>query len=1178
MQTPVQLHIIHDLGGGSATWLRDFCIADKSRKNLILKSFTQNDAMGCGVSLFENILDEMPVRMWHFSAQIQATAVTHAEYLCVLAEIIDQYQVDALVVSSVIGHSLDVLNTELPTVVVNHDYFPYCPAINIHFGDICKQCDGNRIDQCYRNNPEFNPFVTFLPHERVAVREGFLALITRPNVTMVAPSRSVEENLIRLDARFRDARFVAIPHGYGRELKKIDAPAISLTDRFRILVLGQISVPKGLELLRGSIDALSEFADVYLLGCRELGEFFKFKHGVHVLESYEINELPGHVAAINPHVGLLMSIVPETFSYALTELMALGVPTAATHVGSFAERIRHQQDGYLYEPNAASLLAMMRTINSDRQSLATIRNNLRGWKPRTSEAMVADYHRALPITAAGSDSTNKVMQVAHAQGEITQVQKQLTQSLTISRLWKDVKSLNLRLSLINQARQNLFKQLSREQQESTSLRGQVAALNVVIDEKQNAIFASNAEMQSLNEESRSLNAEILSLQAQMQLLDARFNEVLSSKSWKLTRPVRALGHLVRRLKIVARALMQLVSEPAAFPENATRLYRLWRTGGLLATKNALIDMRSNSSLTNAWREYQRTFFEEIKPQILSRIEVMTSTPQISIIVPTYNTPETMLREMLDSVVNQLYPQWELCIADDGSTAAYVQRVLQEYADKDRRIKLYFGSENRGVSHASNRAMELVTSEFVVLLDHDDLLEPQALFRIAESVLSDQPDMLYSDEVLIKSDLTEVLHFAYRPAFSPEYLRAHPYIVHLAGFRTQLIRDIGGFDESLHISQDYDLILRATEVAGLIVHIPEILYQWRMLPHSAGAEKRHDVMATSKAVLQRHLDRCGKRGTVNDGAGFNLFETRYPQATGLKVAIIIPTKNHGDLLRQCIDSIRDTIAGIDYEIIVIDHDSDDAGSKAYLASLAPAVRVLLYKGDFNFSAINNWAVSQLDPTFTHYLFCNNDIEAIKPDWLERMLELGQDQHVGIVGAKLFYPDRETIQHAGVCVGMFGAAEHYGKFLSPPKSPEASGYPEALWCNHEVAAVTAACMLIRKDAFDKVNGFDEALAVGFGDVDLCLRVREQGFNVLYCAHAEMIHHESYTRGKSAVDPHPEDSALFQSKWRKMLADGDPFYNPGLSLVNTTWQHANPLPFHIDIKRRVFIRRDPASDHHD
>ena len=1166
----VQLHVTHDLGGGSAVWLKDYCLADRGRKNLVLKSFTQNTAMGCGIALYAHVLDEVPLQMWHFSNQIQATVVSHAEYLQALNEIINRYRVGALLVSSVIGHSLDVLNTDLPSVVINHDYFPYCPAINIHFGGVCTRCNPDRIGQCYRDNPKFNPFVTFLPPERVAVREKFLALIARPNLTMAVPSDSVRENLLRLDARFCAASFVTIPHGYGRDLKKIDAPPPSLEGRLRIIVLGQLSDAKGLELLRGSLNALTEFADLYLIGCRELGEFFKFKMGVHILASYEMDELAGHVAAINPHVGLLMSIVPETFSYALTELMIMGVPVAATRVGSFPERIRHGQDGYLYEPNVASLLAAMRALNQNRQLLTVIRGNLSQWQPRSAESMVADYHRALaatlPVAPTGTamvtDSSGQTMQSDQQPNNQEKDDIRLTQSLTISSMWKEIKSLNLQLSLINQARQDLSNQIEQERSSAYGLHKQLADfsqrekdLTGRATDQQNALLESSAQMNAFSE---------------------RFDEVLASKSWKLTRPVRALGHLVRRLKLLARAILQLLMQPASLPANAARLYRLWRTGGSPAIKTALVAVQSGPSPTDAWQKYQVTCNEELHPQILQRVIAMDKTPSISIVVPTYNTPENMLREMLDSVKAQLYPHWELCVADDGSDQSHVKRILQEYAAADPRIKLHFGTDNCGVSHASNRALDMVTSDFVILLDHDDLLEPQALFRVAESLLQERPDVVYSDEVLVTPDLARVLHLAYRPAFSPEYLRSHPYIVHMLGFRTKLLRDIGGFDESLKISQDYDLILRATENAKLIVHIPEILYQWRIIPSSAGEQKMHEVMATSKSVLQRHLDRCRDGGVVSDGAGFNLFDARYRLSDDAKIAIIVPTKNHGDLLRQCVDSIRNTVSGINYDIVVIDHESDDADTKTYLSSITPAVRVLRYTGKFNFSAINNWAVSQLDSGYSHYLFCNNDIEAINPGWLGRMLELGQRQTIGIVGAKLFYPDRQTIQHAGVCVGMYGAAEHYGKFLRPPKAPGEAGFPGALWCNHEVAAVTAACLLMRKDAFDKIGGFDEALAVGFGDVDLCLRVREQGYAVIYCAHAELIHHESYTRGKSAGDPHPEDSAKFQAKWQKLLKTGDPFYNPGFSLLNTSWHYANPIPCHIDIRRRIF-KRDAVTGMH-
>jgi GT2 family glycosyltransferase len=330
------------------------------------------------------------------------------------------------------------------------------------------------------------------------------------------------------------------------------------------------------------------------------------------------------------------------------------------------------------------------------------------------------------------------------------------------------------------------------------------------------------------------------------------------------------------------------------------------------------------------------------------------------------------------------------------------------------------------------------------------------------------------------------------------------------------------------------------------------------------------MQTSRAVLQRHLERCGETGTVNEGARFNLFDARYPLTNGLRVAIIIPTKNHGDLVRQCVDSIRATVSEVAYDIVVIDHESTDPQTLSYLDSISHTVRVLRYTGAFNFSAINNWAVAHLNGYYSHYLLCNNDIEAIEAGWLERMLELGQHPSVGVVGAQLLYPDRATIQHAGVCVGAFGAAEHFAKFVRVQDIPLYLGFSEILASNHEVSAVTAACLLIRKEAFEAASGFDEALAVGFGDVDLCLRVGNLGYKVLYCPHAVLVHHESFTRGKTvSADPHPADSAFFQAKWQALLQAGDPYFNPGLWQNSTAWQMRQPISCGLEIRRRIFQR---------
>lgn len=635
-------------------------------------------------------------------------------------------------------------------------------------------------------------------------------------------------------------------------------------------------------------------------------------------------------------------------------------------------------------------------------------------------------------------------------------------------------------------------------------------------------------------------------------------------------PVSRVSNFLHKLRLLARSLSHLISDRAHFRTNLQKLLMAWRSHGLHGFKATLAGIGHGIPID--WQRHREEFETVAKPDIAHLIANMTSPVRIGILVPTYNTNATMLYEMLNSVIAQWYPHWELCIADDASTQPHVRRILQEYANKDSRIKLHFGEKNSGVSHASNQALALCTSPFTVLLDHDDLLEPQALYRVAESVMQDDPEMVYSDEVLISSTGTAVLQYACRPKFSPEYLREHPYIVHLVGFRTALLKELGGFDETLAISQDYDLILRASERARTIVHIPEILYQWRTHAQSAGHAKAEEVMRTSSSVLQRHLDRIGLPGNVEPGKTFNFFKPAYPLPPEHRVAIIIPTKNHGELVHQCIKSLRATIIDVRYDIVVIDHDSDDVASLAYFDALATELTVLKYSGPFNFSAINNWAVRQLQHTYTHYLFCNNDIEAIEPGWLEHMLALAQQPDVGMVGAQLLYPDGITIQHAGVCVGAFGIAEHYGKFLRLPADRVSVAYQGRLIATHEVAAVTAACLLMRREAFEAVNGYDESLAVGFGDVDLCLRTLELGWRILYCPHATLLHHESLTRGKAeGYDPHPEDSAAFLARWAPWIAVGDPYFHPAHVVNSTCWAMKNPLPSSAAIRRRVH-RQEP------
>ncbi len=1151
---PVQLHIVHDLGGGIEKWLGDYIGADGARRNLVLRSYAQGAAAGAGIALYEGVGGTIPLRAWTFERPIEGCAHTHEEYRAALADIVAGRGVQGILVSSLVGHSLDALATGLPTLAVTHDYFPYCPAINLHFGATCTTCDAPRIAVCHADNPDYNAFPGFTPAERERVRERYVELVQGSNVTLVSPSRSVPANLKRLDARFERVRFEVVPHGSDEALVPQPAPEPARGDRLRVLVFGQMSHAKGLRMLEEALPELVKFCEIYFLGAGEVGELFRHQPHVHVVARFDRKELAAHVASIDPHVGLLASVVEETFNYALSELWMLGVPALATRRGSFPERITEGDTGYLFEPTAAALVQALKGIDADRYTLAAIRARVPLIPRRSAGEMVADYYRILPLEARATRG-------ATVPSDGAMERAMAAQAITAAGLWKDLKATSLQLALVSEARDRAQKSYdedrSNARQHVADLEREVAKLRSELTAHQRAISDSDARAGTLA--------------SHLAHSEARLAELYVSTSWRVSAPVRAAGHFARRLRLLASSTRGLVRHPDGMRVNLARLRRAWRGGGMLELKKTLLRLIPAADRGDAWLEYRRTVERTVRPKVRQAVAAMERRPRVTVIVPTYNTPEPMLRAMLLSVEEQLYPEWELCVADDGSSEPHVARVLREFASRESRIKLHLGEANRGVSHASNRALAIATGEFVVLLDHDDVLEDHALFRVAESVVADDPDLLYSDEVLVSPDGNEVKRYALRPAFSLEYLRSHPYIVHLVGFRRSMLQEIGGWDERLRISQDYDLILRAAERARTIVHVPDILYQWRLHGGSAGTQKMDEVMNTSRALLTEHLRRSGEEGHVEPGAGFNFFEVRYPLAAGLKVAIVIPTKNHGELLRQCIDSIRATVSAVPYDIVVVDHESDDPATRAYLQSLADSARVLRYEGVFNFSAINNFAVSNLGEGYSHYLFCNNDIEAFEPGWLERMLELGQQPSVGIVGAMLFYPDRKHIQHAGVCVGMYGAAEHYAKWVRFPDDPIE---PELMRVNREVSAVTAACMLMRADAFREVQGFDETIAVGFGDVDLCLRVGDRGYRVIISPHARLVHHESYTRGTSrGNDPHPEDSALFRLKWKPLLRAGDPFYNPGYSNEHTHWPVKQPLHGAFEIRRRI-ARRDAAT----
>lgn len=517
-------------------------------------------------------------------------------------------------------------------------------------------------------------------------------------------------------------------------------------------------------------------------------------------------------------------------------------------------------------------------------------------------------------------------------------------------------------------------------------------------------------------------------------------------------------------------------------------------------------------------------------------------PKISIIVPVLNTREEWLRSSIESVLHQIYDNWELCIADDGSDQPHIRETLNCYQQKDARIKVKYLNENQGVSGASNEALAMASGEFIGFLDHDDQLLSNALYEVVLMLNRNaSADFIYSDEILISKRGKPV--FAYfRPDFSLDYMLSHCYIVHFVVIRASILKKIGGFRAEFKVSQDYDLFLRVLSQTRNVLHIPKILYRWRQYESSTGHLLKERVMESSRRALQDFADREGIKGVVWGTKNFNFFRLKRDILDRPKISIIIPTKDRIDLLKRCIESIQNRSSYDNYEIIIVDNMSQEEETAAYLDGLGKSYencRIIKFNEKFNYSKLNNYAAEFARGE--HLLFLNNDIEVLNSDWLEAMLEQSQRDEIGCVGAKLLYPDRK-IQHVGVVVGWGGRAEHIYKWLHSNDI----GYMGHFVSIRNYSAVTAACMMLRKSIFNEVGGFDERFEIGFGDVDLCLRVRELGYENLFTPYAELLHYESATRGRSfSFDPHPNDTKRFIERWQEYIKGGDPYYNPNLPL---------------------------------
>ena len=531
--------------------------------------------------------------------------------------------------------------------------------------------------------------------------------------------------------------------------------------------------------------------------------------------------------------------------------------------------------------------------------------------------------------------------------------------------------------------------------------------------------------------------------------------------------------------------------------------------------------------------------------------------KISILVPLYNTPEPFLRDMITSVLNQTYQNWELCLAD-GSDAEHgeVGRICREYLEKDSRIVYQKLLKNEGISGNTNECLKLATGEYIGLFDHDDILHPSTLYEYVKAVNEQDADYIYCDETTFKNgDINKMLTMHFKPDYAVDNLRANNYICHFSVFAKRLLEGEELFRSRFDGSQDHDMILRMTDRAKHIVHIPKLLYYWRCHEGSvaSGIDAKPYVVAAAKGAVADHLRRHGfTHFQITSTRAFEtIFKIRYEIIGDPMISIVIPNKDHAADLKRCITSILEKSTYENYEIVIVENGSETKEIFEYYTSLKEYdnIRVVTYEkpegqNGFNYSAINNFGVKQTKGDYI--LLLNNDTEVITVNWMEELLMYAQREDVGAAGAKLYYGNK-TIQHAGVVLQLgahrTAGHSHYGQ------SRENLGYMGRLCYAQNVSAVTGACLLVKKSLFEEVGGLDESFAISLNDVDFCLKLREKGLLNVFTPFAELYHYESVSRGLDdsgeKAERYNRESAHFREKWKAVLEKGDPYYNPNFSL---------------------------------
>lgn len=525
-------------------------------------------------------------------------------------------------------------------------------------------------------------------------------------------------------------------------------------------------------------------------------------------------------------------------------------------------------------------------------------------------------------------------------------------------------------------------------------------------------------------------------------------------------------------------------------------------------------------------------------------------PKISFVVPLYKTPEKYLRRLTESFQEQTYSNWELCFSDGSGAQSPLTELLKELTAKDNRIKYVSHEEPLQISENTNSAIEIATGDFIAFADHDDELTPNALFECVKAI-NEKPQTLviYTDEDKMSMDGHKFFQPHFKPDYNPDLLCTVNYICHLFVVSRKVIEKVGGLRSEFDGAQDYDFVLRCVEAVKdeEICHIPKILYHWRCHEDSTAENPESKLYAfeAGRRAVQAHYERTGIRAEVFKGEYLGLYRTKFIRDHDPLISIIIPNKDHIDDLKRCMESIEQKSTYKNYEYIIVENNSTDPATFEYYKKLEaenPKVRMVYWDGVFNYSAINNYGASFAKGEYL--LLLNNDTEIINPDCLEELMGYCMRKDVGAVGARLYYED-DTIQHAGVVIGFGGIAGHC--FVQQKRGT--TGYCHRIICAQDYSAVTAACMMVKRSAFDAVGGLSEELAVAFNDIDFCMKLRKAGYLIVYNPYAELYHYESKSRGledtPEKVARFNKEVATFEKKWPDILKKGDPYYNPNLTL---------------------------------